>query len=156
MKAKVVDTDERRRLFELIRKLNAGLMNGEDFVNNYCSKMHTKDKSVLAISNLIWTVYDPDFPKNRKCVDRKMLARIVLFLHTDLHYSWIDDDLRDLLLELVNRLSFKLFSKYIDKLKSPPYYDQGDISIFPFKNQNDFDEAKKIRIMGKRGAVDKV
>lgn len=143
-----IDRDARRKVSELIRKLSSGIIKGEDFVYYCCNDFNTKDKSVISISHLIWTVFDPDFKMNRNSVGKHALARTVLFLHTDLHYDWIDSGLKDALITFADAISFNLFAKHADRLKSPPYHRQGDCTIFPFKNQRDFNEARKLKIFG--------
>ena len=147
----MIDTKGRAIVAKAIRHLETGKIKWEHFNALYLdfSLLNFDDKGLSYIANATLMAYDPDYPQNRP-KSRRDVARTILFLKSDLEYDWQDKRVKDYLIGFVDKVSCKTFSKKLNQYKTPEYEEQGDISVYPFKTQEEFEKAKKeINILGK-------
>ncbi len=139
-KIPTVNIDARKKLAHHIRNLATGIITWHEYIE-FDKDGSGGDKTVDAIWAMIFNAYDPDYPDSHP--PKEFAARTILFLNTTLQYEWQDTILLDFLLFHIDLLTFKLFSKKLKSLESLPYEEQGDVSIYPFRRKEDFENARK-------------
>jgi|SRR5689334_5437801 len=138
----MVDTGARSRLSELIRQLVAGLITNDQFEDRIPQSADPAIHEVYFSG--IWGLYSDLYEYRLIGKDRvprearRVLARYILFLKSGLEYEWPRQSWWQFLLSfgaalltlgLSNRWYRKAFSK------------AGDIDVWPFTRQRDFEVA---------------
>jgi hypothetical protein len=138
----MVDVQARAKFARLIRHLVAGLITNDEFEDRL---PFSEDSAVHEVYfNGVWGLYSDLYKyrlvgKNRVPREaRRIIARYILFLKSDLEYEWPKQSRWQfpvsfvaalLTLGMSNRWHFKKFSK------------AGDIKVWPFIRQSDFEAA---------------
>ncbi|HMI61574.1 MAG TPA: hypothetical protein VK518_11705 [Puia sp.] len=171
----MVDKERRRKLAFHMRQLSVGLYSNDDFEYNigedvtkgwlpehyYRSKLaKTDDPVIIPILELCWGLYDDTRNHKLASADRllpedlRVIARCILFLHSNLEYEWPKFDTKspifsfsliDLLLIL-----FTLGQNFRNKRKAQlQAYEElkksGDFDCWPFYRQADYEQQLTIQ-----------
>jgi hypothetical protein len=138
-----IDTTARKKLAESLRHLVSGVITNYEFEDGLPS---SHDEAVVAIYEQAWLLYS-DFPEHhlneeRRVPDeaRPIIARWILFLHSELPYEWPvwrltpGTLIRDSLGWLTSGRSVRE-----DRAK---FEASGDYDVWPFFRREDFDHAQ--------------
>lgn len=166
----MIDTDRRKKLAFHLRQLAVGLTTNDDFENGvaeeitdgwlpeqyYRSKAATNDDPIIIpMLELCWGLYDDT--RRHKLIGSsklssealKVIARCILFLHSDKEYEWPYFDVKprftlvDFLLAI---LTFGHNLKSIISEQEQFYLEWqrlGDFDIWPFFRHADYDSQLK-------------
>lgn len=142
----MIDRKARNELANLVRAFATGTITNFDFERN---SPFSEDKIISVIDDYLWSFYD-DFKEHKlpkgslPLTTKKEIARIVLFLDSELEYQWPIEG------GLIKRI-LKLFKSspaiQAKKIKDFDYHNAGDLSVWPFQNRKHLiAEAKKQRV----------
>lgn len=112
----------------------------------------SEDQGVTVVQDMAWRLYDDTFrhhadgPHALAKDDRRSVARWVLFLQTDLEYSWPNHDFRQSETSL-DRFVADLFTAGRWSRKElrnwEKFVEAGDIEVWPFQNIADEEAARR-------------
>lgn len=169
----MVDIERRRKLALHLRHLSIGVISNDDFeeslmndvTNGWLPEQYYKseeakfdDKIVQPMLELCWGLYDDNRNHKLRGSDKlpeqslKIIARCVLFLHADKEYEWPYFDTKSPLVKfslgevILTILFFGHYYRDIRKQQEKAFEEfqkLGDFEIWPFINQNDYDEQLK-------------
>jgi hypothetical protein len=142
----MVDRAQRDRLAKAIRRLAAGLITNREFEAATTAFGSSADRAVRSVHRVAWTLYD-DLHEHRLegayalgRIERRQLARWVLFLRSDLEYEWPDLTTWGWLLVLPNLLTFGAIGRLIAR-----WHDRrGDAGAWPFIRSADLERAVRV------------
>jgi hypothetical protein len=93
----MVDAASRTRAAEAIQRFRDGAITNMEFEGLWPC-YDRRDRGLRAIETMLWRFYD-DFREHKLAEDyeltpegRRLFDRCILFLRTELEYSWADDD----------------------------------------------------------------
>jgi hypothetical protein len=139
----IIDRPSRSAAGELLRHLVAGQITNAEFEERF---PFSSDRTVREMWAAGWLLYD-DFRTYRlvgsdrlQPADRKVIARCVLFLQTELRYEWPHSSS---LYSFLNILTLGLTLDYTRQLQRKRFEKHGDIAVWPFVRQSDYDVALK-------------
>ena len=169
----MIDTDRRKKLAFHLRHLSVGLISNDDFeynlmedvTNGWLPEQYYRakdakfdDEIIQPMLELCWGLYDDTRNHKLKGSDKlseeslKVIARCILFLHSDQEYKWPYFDTNNPLL----KFSFKevvisiltLGQYYRDKRKEHhqaflEFQKLGNFDIWPFLKINDYNDQLK-------------
>lgn len=140
----MVDRVARNRLAELIRHLASGQLSNEEFEDRVRKSANPALAAVFWMG--AWGLYHDIFEyrlvgRDRLSEkDRRLVARWVLFLKSDLEYEWPTyPPLPVLLWLLLHLLTLGRTTAYY----FPSWKAKGDFDVWPFVHRGDFDAALK-------------
>lgn len=169
----MVDIERRRKLALHLRHLSVGLISNDDFEDNlmddvtngwlpeqYYKSKEAKfdDKIIQPMLELCWGLYDDTRNHRLRGADKlpeqslKVIARCILFLRGDKEYEWLYFDTNSPLFKfslgevLLTILSLGQYYRDIRKQQEKAFLEfqnLGNFDIWPFLNQNDYDEQLK-------------
>ena len=138
----MIDRDARNNLAESLRHLVSGRITNDQF-EEAAWWVESDDAAVDAVKWQAWQLYS-DLREHRLTgrdavseSDRRIVARFILFLHSDLEYEWPRHPLEGLRRLLVSVLSLGMIPRRVDK----KWEASGDIDVWPFIRSADYEEA---------------
>jgi len=138
----MIDRKSRIHLGELLRHFVAGRLNNFDFEEKV-EDVDWSDAAVGAVALESWGLYD-DLRKHTLTgiwkIDKKgrrVIARWILFLQTDLEYEWPYPTIKHDWRRVITVLTFGLFPEF----REPAYRDLGNYDVWPFFRVEDFEQA---------------
>ena len=145
----VIDKNARRRLSEALRHLATGQTTNYKFEDRIGDKemLRCKDRAIWAIRHQAWFLYSDtkEYRLRGKCTvsekDRKVIARIQLFLRTRLEYEWPTHPGETIWGMIANVLTLGLIGRLFWNRR---WQRSGKYSIWPFIREKDFRNAKRI------------
>lgn len=131
-----IDRQSRDRFAELLRHFAAGRMTNDEYEDTADSLVRSKDVALRELWWAMWPTYD-DLHEHRLTgkyklppQGRRTIARMVLFLHSDLPYEWPVPS--RLLALLLNVLTLGFWSRFADNI---------DATLWPFFRGEDLARA---------------
>lgn len=169
----MVDKERRRKLAFHLRQLSVGLITNDDFEGAimdditdgwlpeqyYRSKQVESDDPIIQpMLELCWGLYDDT--RQHKLVKSdeltkdalKIIARCILFLHSDREYEWpylsfhstlFKFSLKDLILTILTLGQHYRIKKEEDILSFNEWQKSGDYDVWPFFRKADYQEQLK-------------
>ena len=138
----MIDKNARNELAESLRHLVSGQITNGQF-EEAAWWIKTDDAAMDAVKWKAWQLYS-DLREHRltgrdavSACDRRIVARFILFLHSDLEYEWPRHPLEGLRRLLVSVLSLGTIPRRVDK----EWEASGDIDVWPFIRRVDYEEA---------------
>jgi hypothetical protein len=139
----MIDRNARDILAEQLRRLAAGLITNDDF-EEAVLEVETEDRGFWAVVDQAWQLYS-DLYKHRLIGsralskhDRRVICRVVLFLHSDSEYEWSEHPCSGIVRLITGIISLGCLPKYFDRR----WKAQGDYNVYPFFRRSDFETAK--------------
>ena len=137
----MIDRQARDRFALLLRRLASGRIHTDDFFNEVPDR--SEDPAIQPLFNEMWgafyTDYGPDRFVGRKSLPpktRRQVAQVILFLHSDIEYTWPPTPEPHPLRALGNAFTFGLLGLGIDEaLKT--WQAQGDFDAYPFRRRTE-------------------
>lgn len=137
-----IDRTARNEMAELLRHFVTGSITNFSFEDKIPS---SNDPVTWAIGSSIWCFYD-DFKEhkldNEKALPKeikKMTSRWIMFLYSDEDYQW-----PFILHPGIRPLEHSMFSKLLGRpAKEKKFMSYGDYNVWPFINEESFNNAKK-------------
>ena len=140
----MIDRTARTQLGELLRHFVAGRLNNFDFEERV-EIIEWNDAAVGAVALESWGLYD-DFQKHTLAgkwridkAGRRIIARWILFLQTDLEYEWPYPTIKHDWRRIITILTFGLSPKF----REPAYPELGDHDVWPFFRVEDYEKAQR-------------
>lgn len=141
----MIDRKARNQLIDAIDGLVSARLDNLDF-DNLVGRIRTNDMGVISIREAMWHVYD-DLQRHTLTgrwalseAQKKTVERFLLFLRSDLEYSWPPRPLNNVLVRvLVGGLSLGFIPRYLHK----KWQAGGDWEVWPFKAVGQFNEAAR-------------
>ncbi len=141
----MVDRDARNRLAEALRHLVTGRITNYEF--DEAVQIKTDDAAFDAIRRQAWHLYSDlrehtlggsdAVPKSNK----RIIARFILFLQTDLEYQWPRHPFEGLLGAIARGFSYLISFSRISHRVDNEWKAAGDFDVWPFISRKDYDEA---------------
>jgi hypothetical protein len=141
----VIDRSARKKLSESLRHLVSGIYTNDKFDESVPLK--SEDRAISGIFDFAWQLYSDLYTHKLTGkhkihpVDKKTVARCLLFLKSDLEYEWPILNDRITLGCLLSILSMGIIKDHRKKLS---FEKHGDIDVWPFIRNRDFIKAKKV------------
>ena len=139
-----IDTTARKKLAELLRHLVSGVITNDEFEDGLPS---SQDEAVVAIYEQAWLLYD-DLHEHRltgkwRVPDdsRTIIARWILFLHSELPYEWPVWRLTGPRIWGRALRGLLTFGQSV-RTERVKFESSGDYTVWPFFRHEDFDHAK--------------
>jgi hypothetical protein len=139
-----IDTTARRKLAELLRHLVSGVISNDEFEDRLA---WSRDEAVVAIYEQAWLLYD-DLHEHRltgkwRVPDeaRFVIARWILFLHSELPYEWPGWRLTGPRTGGRCLRGLLTFGRSVRK-ERVKFEASGDYDVWPFFQREDFDHAQ--------------
>lgn len=134
----MIDRESRDKLALITRRFATGKITNFEFDDIMCDiKSNPYDSGVESIKEYLWTFYDDlreyratnkdKFSKDTK----KHIAKIILFLYSDLEYIYPKVPP---FFPILNILTLGIYRYFTNK----KFKKSGDINCYPFKNKEDF------------------
>ena len=143
----MIDRQARDGFAFLLRRLASGRIHTDDFFNEAPDR--SDDPAIPALFNEVWdafyTDYGPDRFVGRKSLSRttrRQIAQLVLFLHSDIEYSWPPRPEAHPMRALANAFTFGLIGLGIDE-ESKTWKAQGDYDAYPFRRSRELVQATR-------------
>src|SRR5687767_511748 len=143
----MIDRQARDRFALLLRRLASGRIHTDDFFNEVPDR--SEDPAIQPLFNEMWgafyTDYGPDRFVGRKSLPpntRRQIAQLVLFLHSDVEYTWPARPEAHPLRALANAFTFGLIGLGIDE-ESKTWKAQGDFDAYPFRRSGELVHASR-------------
>jgi hypothetical protein len=141
----MVDRDARNRLAEALRHLVTGRMTNYEF--DEAIQIETDDAAFYPIRKQAWFLYS-DLREHRLVgsdalskSNKRMVARFILFLHSDLEYEWPRYPFDGVLGAIARGLSYLLSFGRIPRQVDKNWEAAGDSDVWPFISRKDYEEA---------------
>lgn len=144
----MIDRIARDEYSKLLRKFFRGGITNFEYEDEFDSipeDYDVDDRTVYAIYQAVWPCYC-DLRKHKMTGNnsltkegKRIVARFILFLHTDYPYEWPKPKI-EIGKGILRLLSFGLFGK---REHENPEEAKGDEDIWPFFRREDFEEALK-------------
>lgn len=149
----MIDRAGRSRLAESLRHLASGQITNDQFED--AAWIDSDDAVIDAVKWQAWMLYS-DLHEHKLTgsdavskSDRRVVARFILFLHSDLEYEWPRHPLWGITRLLSNVLSLGIIPRYVDN----NWKASGDFDAWPFVRQADYEEAlNNPKLLRGRGA----
>ena len=141
----MIDRCARNKLAELLRHLVSGQLTNYQFDDavDAAGIVKSDDAAIGAIRRQAWQLYS-DLREHRLTgrdavseSGRRIVARSILFLHSDLDYEWPRHPLEGLTRLLSHLLSLGVIPRRVDK----KWEAAGDVDVWPFIRRKDYEEA---------------
>ena len=140
----MIDSDERNRLAESLRHLVSGQITNDQFED--AARIESEDAVIDAVKWQAWLLYS-DLHEHKLVgsdavsnSDRRVVARFILFLHSDLEYEWprhpFDGVIGVIAKSLSYVLSFGVIPRYVDK----KWKAAGDFDVWPVLRRKDYEK----------------
>jgi hypothetical protein len=172
----MVDIERRRKLALHLRHLSVGLISNDDFeerliddvTNGWLPEQYYKskdakfdDKIIQPMLELCWGLYDDTRNHKLRGSDKlpelslKIIARCILFLQSDKEYEWPYFDTNSPLVKfslgevILTILSLGQYYRDVKKHQEKAFQEfqkLGNFEIWPFINQNDYNEQLKLQL----------
>lgn len=132
-----VDRQSRVQYAEVLRHFAAGRLTNREYESATDGLLESRDSSLWAIWKAVWVCYDDIFThrltgKRALTKDQKhVIARAIVFLHSDLTYEWPRVPLRRMLLGL---LTLGVWPRLF-----PAPLSGGDDAVWPFFRRSDLE-----------------
>ena len=141
MSPHAVDSAARKEYAALLRHLAAGLITNREFEMR---SPYWREIGLHELDWAVWPLYD-DFHEHKLTCDyqvtpegRKFIARMILFLRSDLPYRWPrETGISQLPITLLSLLTLGWFRRWWRSRRAP----DGDNSVWPFYTRAEYDEA---------------
>lgn len=143
----MVDRDARDKMVLLLRRLVTGRITNDEF--EVQQPISPADPAVMAIYRGAWCLYS-DLHEHRLTgrhrlprEARREVARLILFLKSDLEYEWAPPSLgREILWMVAGLLTLGLARRLYRRRLAR----QGEVRVWPFLRQEDFERAVRARL----------
>ena len=140
----MIDRQSRNTIAEAARQYLAGLSTNFEF-DDILFELHSEDPAIEAMCQQLWLVYD-DLRKHKNEgkwklneAQREIVVRIVMFLKSDLEYSWpAIPEWYKTLRPVIYLLSLGVAVKALDRKFE--YIDELD--VWPFRNESEIEVTK--------------
>lgn len=137
---------DRKKFCVLFKAIVSGRISNHEFE---LSLFNTQDRFIRELEEILWCSYD-DYkehklePSEMSPANRKLIARSVLFLNSDLNFNW--PDFPSKLSWIFSFMTLGLFRySYRERLKA--YQDYGDDAYWPFRSRAELKlEASRPRV----------
>jgi hypothetical protein len=141
----MIDRDARNRVAESLRHLVSGQITNDQFED--AAWIESNDAAIDAVKWQAWLLYS-DLHGHKLTgsdavskSDRRIVARFILFLHSDLEYEWprhpFDGGVGVMARLLSYVLSLGVIPRHVDKR----WEAAGDFDVWPFIRREDYEEA---------------
>jgi len=141
------DLKARRELAALIRHLVSGVITNDEFEDRLPRPLRdSEDAAVVALYEHAWCLYNDTFEHHLigqwkvSKENRRVIARWILFLHSDLHYEWPAVRITGSV-GLWNALRHLFTLGYSTRQAQARFEAAGDYDVWPFFRRADFENA---------------
>ena len=131
----MIDREARDSAAEILRQFFSGRFSQFDFVEKFPG---SKDPALRAVDHTVWCFYD-DFREHKMTDEfkltpewRRIIARWVMFLHSDFEYEWPN----------VSYPGLRPLKRTLFRKKEKRFLDSGSYEVWPFIDQASFETAK--------------
>jgi hypothetical protein len=143
----MISRDSRTRLAEALRHYTSGQISNDDLDD---VEVDWRDRGAVAIQGMAWSLYDDTkyhyvekrLPRGSSA--REIVARWILFLHTDMEYMWPEYSFYQIRMcpdnFVMNFLTFGLWRKESLRRKKrwEQYLEAGEFDVWPFLHQSEY------------------
>lgn len=141
----MIDRSSRDRLATALRQYVSGRLTNDDLDNVV---VDWRDRGAVAVKCRAWCLYDDTY--QHRAVGRFYLprpardeiGRWILFLHSDLEYTWPDFCFVQIVNWLMNLLTFGWWERR-KKERFDQFMTAGDFSVWPFVTRRDYEAVLK-------------
>jgi hypothetical protein len=139
----MIDRASRIRLAEVLRHYVSGRISNYDLDE---VEVDWRDRGASAIQGRAWSLYDDTY--QHRATDchylskpaREEISRWILFLHSNLEYTWPEYDFRQVVNWPMNALTFGWWEREKQK-RFEQFTHAGDYSVWPFVSHADYEQA---------------
>lgn len=127
---------DRKRFSVLFRAITSGRISNREFE---LSLFNSEDRLVHELEELLWCSYDDHKehkldPRLMRSSDKKLIARSILFLHSDLEFNWPKYPSK--LKKLLSLLTLGFYRYDYSRLVKT-HEDYGDKDYWPFRSEEE-------------------
>ncbi|MEA3207697.1 MAG: hypothetical protein QOE70_754 [Chthoniobacter sp.] len=151
----MIDRPSRNRLAEALRQYVSGVLTNDDLDD---VAVDWRDRGAVAVKGRAWGLYDDNYPHRatgRHYLGkpaRHEIGRWILFLHSDLEYTWPDFDFMQIVNWPINVLTFGWWERRKGK-RFCEFTAAGDFDVWPFASHADHERAlEQPRLLANRAA----
>ena len=141
----MIDPDSRNRLAESLRHLVSGQITNDQFED--AAWIDSDDAIIDAVKWQAWFLYS-DLHEHKlrgshavSKSDRLVVARFILFLHSDLSYEWPPHPFDGGVGVIARLLSFAVSFGIIPRRVDKKWKAVGDFDVWPFIRRKDYEQA---------------
>ena len=139
----MIHRESRNRLAAALRQYVSGRITNDDLDD---VEVDWRDTGAVAVKGRAWCLYD-DTCQHRAIGKhhlpkpaRDEIGRWILFLHSNLNYTWPQYDFRQIMNSPMNLLTFGRWEKR-KRQKFEEFMAAGDFSVWPFATRQNYDAA---------------
>ena len=139
----MIDRPSRDSLALLLRRLANGRVSNYEYMKGSVPLTESRDPALAAIEEIVWSNYCDCAPRRYvgrhqlSRAGRRDIARIVVFLRSDVEYEWPAQPRSTLLRAMAVLLTFGLSELFITVRHASMSF--GDLAVWPFLRNHDFE-----------------
>ena len=141
----MIDRPSRDRLATALRQYVSGRITNDDL---HATPVDWRDAGAVAVTEMAWRLYDDTY--QHRAVGKHYLpkparaeiARWILFLHSEVEYTWPRFSFDQIVNWPMNLLTFGWWERAKAR-KFSEFMAARDFSVWPFVRMNDLDAARK-------------
>jgi hypothetical protein len=139
----MVDRSSRDRLATALRQYVSSRITNDDLDD---VKVDWRDRGAVAVKERAWALYDDTYQHRAigkhylSRPARDEISRWIIFLHSDLEYTWPEFSFLQIVNSTMNLLTFGWWERRKQR-RFEEFMAAGDFSVWPFVARQDYDAA---------------